>query len=274
MRELTIEEIHKVELDALVELDRICRDNGFKYMIYYGTLLGAVRHGGFIPWDDDIDIIMPRPDFEALLTYCESHKDDLLPYRLIYFTNTPNYAYPIGRFSDTRYHVDVNGTNEYGLGLFVDIYPYDGCGNELKNVKSIVRKNCFIRHFLMMAGTKNPFASKYGFIISFLKRLAFPLVKKLGPVFFINIERRTIRRYSYAESKYVCPAMWLTYGEKEIVERYDIEETETILFEGTHFMCPKNPQNHLKRLYGDFKKLPPLEKQVSTHDYKAYQVND
>lgn len=72
---LQLEDIKKISLDILKKVAKICDDNGFRYVLAYGTLIGAIRHHGFIPWDDDIDIQMPRPDYERFLTYMETHKE-------------------------------------------------------------------------------------------------------------------------------------------------------------------------------------------------------
>ncbi len=271
MQELALSEIHNAELGALLKLDEICRANGLRYVIYYGTLLGAVRHKGFIPWDDDVDVIMGRPDFEKLISYCDSHKDELAPFRLMYYTNTPNYAYPIGRFSDTSYRVEYNDTNDYGLGLFVDIIPYDGCGNSYEKACKIVKRNQLIRHFVMMAGTKVAFESQHGKAVTLFKKAIFPIVKMVGLERLTNLEKHTIRKYNYEGSKYVCPATWISYGICEIAERAQVEDGEDIIFEGHKVMAPKNPEKHLQRLYGDYMRLPPAEKQSPTHDYKAYR---
>lgn len=274
MRELNIEEIQKVELNILIKFDEICRTIGVRYFIYYGTLLGAVRHGGFIPWDDDADVIMPRPDFEIFIRYCEEHKDELKPFFLIYYTTNNRYIYPIGRLCDARYTVNYVGNDDYGLGLFIDIYPYDGVGDTYKEAEKNIKKLKIIRHFLQLAGTNYVYKSRYGAIITLLKRLLWPCVKVIGIERFIKIEMHVIKKYSYETSKYVANALWNGYGTREIGERDLFTKIISLKFSGYEFYAPENYDEHLKRLYGNYMELPSEEQQHPTHNYKAYYKGD
>ncbi len=101
MRKLTLNEIQAVELENLKIIDRICQEQGLTYYLAYGTLLGAVRHQDFIPWDDDTDIWMPRRDYEAFIAYCEHALPT--PYRIVNRENTPGYPYGLARFSNQDY---------------------------------------------------------------------------------------------------------------------------------------------------------------------------
>lgn len=140
MEELTLRQMQEGALNILKKLDGICREQGLRYFLFYGTLIGAIRHKGFIPWDDDLDVAMPRPDFDKLVAYCRRHRQELQPMQLMTVDDNPRYVYPIARFSDTRYRVKYQGIRDYGLGLFVDIYPLDGCGDTEEEARAWVQQ--------------------------------------------------------------------------------------------------------------------------------------
>ncbi|WP_173006648.1 LicD family protein, partial [Lactobacillus helveticus] len=125
MKELNLQEIQHAELKNFKFLDKLFKQNGFTYYLAYGTLLGAVRHKGFIPWDDDTDIWMPRKDYSAFLAYCKEHEDELKLFKLSTRENTKNYPYGVARFCNQEYkYVTTNSSeNAFELGVFTDIYP-------------------------------------------------------------------------------------------------------------------------------------------------------
>lgn len=88
-----------------------------------------MRHKGFIPWDDDVDIMMPRDDYQKLISYFKDNSEKLKPLELFSYYNNEKYPHMISRISDSRYILDVDNEADYGIGLFVDIYPMDGVGN-------------------------------------------------------------------------------------------------------------------------------------------------
>lgn len=105
----------------------------------YGSLIGAVREKGIIPWADDIDVLMPRPDFDRLIKICSS--ENIMPFKLFEYSLVKEYPHPIARMSDQRYKIDFKNEKEYGIGLFVDIYPLDGVGNDFDKAKKLVRRS-------------------------------------------------------------------------------------------------------------------------------------
>lgn len=270
MRKLDLKSIHSAELLILTKFDELCKSLEVKYYIYYGTLLGAVRHGGFIPWDDDVDVIMPRPDFDRFVRYCEEYSEELMPFQLMYYTNNDKYIYPIGRLCDTRYKVDYFGNDDYGLGLFIDIYPYDGVGNSYIEAVNNIKKLRLIRHFLQLAGTNHLYKSRYGFWATTLKRIARPVAKALGVKRFIQMEQKIISKYTFEDSRYITNALWNGYGIRELAEKDSFNDPILIDFVGHSFYAPKNYDEHLRRLYGNYMELPPKESRHPTHEYKAY----
>ena len=97
MKELTAREVQLGELSVAKQFDAICKRLNLRYWLMYGTLLGAVRHQGFIPWDDDVDVMMPRPDYEKLIDYLIAHENEFAPLKLMHYRSNPNYIYPIAR---------------------------------------------------------------------------------------------------------------------------------------------------------------------------------
>ena len=128
MKKINFREAQLGAYEILKFLDKFCRENNLKYFLMYGSLIGAVRDKGIIPWDDDIDIMMPRPDYDRLIQICASK--DIAPFKLFEKSLVSKYPHPIARMSDQRYKIDFENEKDYGIGLFVDIYPLDGVGND------------------------------------------------------------------------------------------------------------------------------------------------
>lgn len=124
MRKIEIEEYKERVLEVLVKIDKICRANEFTYMLFYGTLLGAVRHKGFIPWDDDIDIVMPRDDYYKLGKYIVEHPELELNY--IDVSNRDDTFYYCAKVCDAKTVVNESRYRHInGYGAFVDVFPFD-----------------------------------------------------------------------------------------------------------------------------------------------------
>lgn len=142
----TIDEMHEVGVDLFKKLINICEKEKIEYYMAYGTLIGTVRHNGFIPWDDDIDIMFLRPHYERFVKYCITHENELLPYKVLSTENDVDYPYPIARFIDTRYEAVFDNVKLNNCGAFIDLYPFDYLGqareediNKLRIEKRILK---------------------------------------------------------------------------------------------------------------------------------------
>ena len=118
MKKITPEEIKKIQLDLLIQFAEFCKKNNLYYCLAYGTLLGAIRHKGFIPWDDDIDVIMPRPDYEK---FCK-----LVAEKKIATSLQNNSTYPFVKIIDTRTLVRERFAQKEEVGIWIDVFVLDG----------------------------------------------------------------------------------------------------------------------------------------------------
>lgn len=269
MKELSLREIQLVEFEVLKKLKELCEKLNLRYYLYYGTLLGAVRHQGFIPWDDDIDVAMPRPDYEILLRYCTEHAQELAPYRLMNCRTDKQYIYPISRLCDTRYYVDYEGVVQYGLGLFVDIYPLDGCGNTPEEAMATLQMTRNAQTLTALAGSDKFRSSRSGGLLRTLAKFAgYCYVKLRGPQHFAVMADKKAQSVSFEDSKYIACTVWFdsfTWSEKDWLDPAD-----TAVFEGETFPIPADTHGQLQMVYGDYMQLPPAEEQIAHHYYKAY----
>lgn len=259
---MTQEELRKIallQMEILDEVHRICEKHRLAYYMIGGTLLGAVRHKGFIPWDLDIDIAMPRADYEQFKQVFLEEKP--AQYSYMDHLSHRNYMRPHALIvrNDTRIHLKYDAVNPktYDLGVYIDIFPLDGAPNDeklrrkqakkLKNVRKL--KDCR----LFYCYSFKPWRRFVHYSISFL----------LGwiPVRRINAyQQRLMRKYSNEKTSCIC-SMASHYSYEKQCMPAEVYGTPTLLeFEGRQYYAPEQYQEYLRRLFGDYMQLPPPEK--------------
>lgn len=264
--------IKKMSLDTLVEIDGICRKQGFRYFLCGGTLLGAARHHGFIPWDDDVDILMPRKDYEKFIEYCQNNETS---FKLFTLSNNKKYnqLYAKACNPNTIVFDKEAKIKMCRFGIWVDIFPLDGAGNDTKDAISFYKKNLPAFYLFNAARWKCYFKSKNRklghrvsrFIVYVISRFVFN-VHGLAKHVEKKYKKRPFDDYKY------CSNFFGAYGIKEIVESDIFSVTKELLFEGHYFYCPARYEDYLTCIYGNWKELPPEDKRVSNHDFKAYYL--
>ena len=267
--------LHKEEQGILDELDRICKKNGIKYFLTGGTLIGAVRHKGFIPWDDDIDLGMTRNDFEKFLKVCKRELNDnyYLDYYKINKHNPKLYA-KLKRKDTLFIENSIKNVKKLDNGIWIDIFPYDNI--EEFNSENHIAKNNFRINVEKLAGLKcgiKSYLSEYRkehklkmlFIDSFLK--VCPLKILLG------IAEKKLSSDNNDNSKYLSNMTGGLELSKETHLRTDIFPLVKLEFEGKKYYCPKEYNKILTKVYGDYMKLPPIDKQV-THNPTKVKFSD
>ena len=270
-KELTLSQIQKEALAVLIELDSLCKKHGWKYFITYGTLLGAVRHKGFIPWDDDVDVQMPRNDFEAFSSWCETHEAELFPFKLCSVRTVKNYPYGLARFANMNFKYET--TNKYqkpfDLGVFVDVYPLDNYCNTyeegLRLCKKVIRKNRLISIYCS-GKTPNGAVKKiakglFHGILHIFGGNTFP-IKESEKI--VNLIKKATRE----SDCYIGVPSW-TSGCYQFKKTW-FEKSVLLRFEGFEFNAPACYHDFLTFLYGDYMQLPPAEQRRPYHEYKIY----
>ena len=251
-----IDKIHKVQLDLLEQFDSLCKKLNLKYTLSSGSLLGAVRHKGFIPWDDDVDVAMPREDYEILIK--EANKHLLDGYFLQHFTtdkNSINYFAKL-RNLNTTWIIDQDDlTKDNKLGFGMDIFPIDRIKGEKERRKLAVQ----IKYFIHPLRSNYKLCFKNKNIIKKVLSVPVFLAARLFSKKAINkMQDKLEKKYNFGENS--CADFIL----KQRIMPYKIfEEYTTIEFEGKQFSCIKDTDTYLKTIYGtNYMDLPPVKKRV------------
>lgn len=265
--EIKIEESKKIQLELLSKIHSFCEEQNLTYFLMWGTLLGAVRHKGFIPWDDDIDIIMLRKDYES---FCKNFQAEHAKVVEVY--NQPDYYLPIGKVIDTRTVLRENVKTGCDIGVYVDIFVMDYLSrNETVNQKAI-HKLLLLRNVLMLNIV--PDSNKRTGYRKILFKMASPLTH------IINMNHISQKMDSIAkninqnakEAEYVA-ALLTPDGNatKNLRFKKDLFMEKILLpFEDKFFWVPKKYDVILKKRYGNYMQYPPQEQQISHHEYKQY----
>jgi lipopolysaccharide cholinephosphotransferase len=257
MKELTLSELKSILLKILLFIDKFCRENDINYSLDGGTLLGAVRHKGFIPWDDDIDIMMPRPDYDKFVSLFVDNSNN---YKLLCYEREKKFEFAFAKLSDTR-----TVLFEYGLdtlyGINIDIFSIDGFD---------LHKNIYIHKQFYRIIQKAMVFKKYGIRLSGnnTKKLYDSIVKiflKPIPMFFLGFLCQTLLKADdFTTSHYGCLLSGF-HPEKQIYPISLFNNYIDIEFEGYLFRSVRDFDLYLSNLYGDYMTLPPKDEQVSKH---------
>ena len=268
-----MELLHKVDVDIVKEVVRICDKHDLKYYMLGGTMLGAIRHKGFIPWDDDIDLGMPREDYEKFLELAEEELPDHL--KAVNYRNTPNYMYYITRILDTQTKVieeRIGNDNKY-TNASIDIFPIDGTPNN-----AFLRKIYFFRvlyHRALMSlcykdsiDRKRKRSKKEKLLLWVMERI--PVEKLTTPYKQKCKIDKLLRKQPIKGAKYIGNIMG-AYRTREIVPAEYYGEGAMYSFEDIQLRGLSMYHEYLTFTYGDYMKLPP-EDQRKTH-FKILEIH-
>ena len=268
-----IELLHKVDMDIVKQVVSICDAHGFKYYMLGGTMLGAIRHKGFIPWDDDIDLGMPREDYEAFLALADQELPSHL--RVVNYRNDPSYQYYITRVQDiqTRVVEERIGNDSKYTCASIDIFPIDGTPNN-----PLLRKVYFFRvlyHRALMSlcykdsiDRKRKRSKKEKLLLWIMEHI--PVEKLTTPYKQKCKIDKLLRSQKVEGSQYIGNIMG-AYRTREIVPADYYGEGAYYPFEDMQLRGMAKAEEYLTFTYGDYMKLPP-EDQRKTH-FKILEIH-
>lgn len=272
MKEMSLNEIKNCTLDILKWVSVFCDEHNIKWWLCGGTLLGAVRHRGFIPWDDDIDIMLPRSDYEKLFRMFPNNG------RYLFLTseNTNDFPYAYGKIIDTEtIKLEPLPKKYQKIGVDIDVFPIDNFPeNDIDSLllcDAIANRQDKLQRMLARFSKRSTFIKTIGYNL-----ILFPyiLLRKSN---IVNVAKFTheiqdlSQKYNGEETGYKGIIAIAHYGIKEKNESEVYAQTVNVVFEGNEYPAPIGFQAYLRRLYGDnYMQLPPIEKRVTHHSYKAF----
>ena len=261
--DLTRKKVWAIEIDLLIQLDHVCKKYGLQYYLMFGSLLGAIRHRGFIPWEDDLDVCMPRKDYETLLKVAPAAFKE--PYFFQIPETDPGFFYTFAKIrnSNTTAFLELFQYQRFNMGLMIDVIPMDVCDERdaeahFTEIQKKTRENTTYMRMtnpnLSPADQERVRAYPGG---DPLER--YHEIQKIASMH--EEENNTLsRRITAVLTTYSCSKMMLNAE--------DLEKTVLWPFEGYEFPIPTGYDNILKTIYGDYMQFPPKEERGTWHsDY-------
>ncbi|MBR2085526.1 MAG: LicD family protein [Oscillospiraceae bacterium] len=264
MRQLELSEIMKIETEILQHFDQLCQKYHLRYSIAYGTMIGCIRHKGFIPWDDDIDVIMPRKDYEKLLKLqYKSGNYEIRSYRY-----TKGYYYPFAKMIDASTLIHEPNRCETDMGLFIDIFPLDYVPENVDFAKLEKDTEAHNRNLLLLGVSKENAIQKSA--LSRFKRKEFYYLVKPFRKFLLEKGESKYFNLRPSESGLIMNQFFVVRRGK-CYRMTDFDSLLRLPFENIEVSVLKNYDEMLRGIYGDYMQLPPVEQRVNPHQLKAWK---
>lgn len=266
MKILTIEDVRKVQLEILEYFKEKCVENNLRYYLAYGTLLGAVRHKGYIPWDDDIDVVMPRTDYEGFLKLMSTDNHSYI--KIVHLDNCQYFLGPYAMLINTNTgmtHDMVRQEYINDLGVYIDIFPLDG-RPESEELSKMLREHLWLKKLDSLLIYKNPGSSNK--LKALQKKICIPVLRLFGQKRICKKIEILSMKYEYDKSKLIGEP----WGPESrwIVKKAWFEKGIDISFEGIEFCAPEKYKKCLEKWYGNYMELPPVEERKLTHGYTFF----
>lgn len=261
-----LRQVQLIQLEILKDFVKVCNKYNLQYFLDGGTLLGAVRHKGFIPWDDDLDVAMPRKDYDKFCKIASKCLPDYLFFQDFYTDNHYPNAYAKIRKKKTVFTELISRNCKMQNGIFIDIFPYDNYPN--KKIEQIWQgiQIEFYKHVLICKENIYPWLGmrKKKLVLKMTEYLPFFFLSKLfNRNWIIKRYEKTLILYNNKKCIYLKEPD-LRYG-KVVIPVDSLKEFVNLEFEGEMFQCPKEYDKVLEILYGDYMKFPPKSERGNWH---------
>ena len=265
-----IKEVHSILYDTLCYLDDFCKKNKIKYFLSNGTALGAAKYGDFIPWDDDVDVLMPREDYDRLMQLADINNGK---YRLLCVQQVPLWRMPYAKLSceDT---VVNEGEYNFGatFGLSVDIFPIDNWSSSALIAKCQSVESELLKR-LLVCSIGGAFSTKKTGLKRFILKGIWKTGKAIG---YARLQKSLLAKASKPDgkSRYAGCRVWTCHLTGEIFPSHYFEETVYLDFRNRKFPTIRYYENYLSSLYGSWREDLPLDKQHSNHEITVWYKDE
>ena len=258
MKAINVDELKSIQLDLLQNTAEYCEKKGLRYFLCGGTLIGAIRHKGYIPWDDDIDIAMPRQDYDEFVrTFNQSESYC----KVVNLDTDPTYAYAFAKVYDNRTILKELHYPGDCFGVYIDVFPADGVKNAIQ-----------VNKIKLLHKVLNTKRANY-----YKRTLSKNVINTLGKLLLLPFSAHQIARWMDNEArKYAFGSLPMAgvianpYGPREMVDKSAFESEIFWEFEGKKYRVPVGYDVWLRSVYGDYMQLPPEEHRVSHHTFDAW----
>lgn len=265
MRQMTLDEVHQVLYDILVDIHEFCVENDIKYSLGGGTLLGAIRHNGFIPWDDDIDVQFSRPEYERFIHSYRSKKGYQLFSCELPGCEDVGIAFArVCEMERTYVETGLVPWRSRPTGLWVDLLPIDGAPGDERTARKKIEKMTLLWKITKLARARyhTPFYRAKG-LDTKIKLVVKKIMARLIPSNFIVRYSNLCQEYPFETSPYLANYTTMQNGFREWQPRESMDRFVLHQFEGGQFYIMEDYKTSLSHLYDDFMQLPPEDKRKS-----------
>lgn len=257
-----LKKLQSLELMILKDFIKVCEDNDLRYYLHYGSLLGAIRHKGFIPWDDDLDVLMFREDYERFNQIFKDNFDE--KYQLLNNCTEKEYFYLFSKLmlKDTKCEEKWMSQLNFNIGINIDIFVLDDLSNNKIKRFYQIKKTFLYNKLMIMSKVKlDDLPMHIRFISSFTH--TFLNIFKITPSVISKKYLNFLKKYGDKKSNLVFDNSAPAQAYPQIFNRNDFEPSVKVKFEDIEATVPKNYDKILKNIYGDYMQLPPKEKRYN-----------